>query len=142
MEKLFGVPIDTFMIVLVGLLALGLLVLAVIALRDRVVFKMAVRNIPRRKAQSTLIIVGLMLATLLFSASFSTGDTMTHSIRLSALEDIGSVDEVVIPTDRDAAGRLPYFSDEQAAVVARTGARSRGGVGSQRAGGRPSGPTA
>jgi putative ABC transport system permease protein len=82
MESLFGIPIDQVAAALVGVFFLGVVVIAVIALRNRVVFKMAVRNIPRRRAQSTLIVVGLMLATLLFSASFTTGDTLAHSIRV------------------------------------------------------------
>ena len=60
-----------------------------------------------------------MLATLLFSASFSTGDTMTHSLRMTMLDDIGPVDEIVQGTDRDAAGRLPYFSDSLAGSITR-----------------------
>ncbi|HEY6690896.1 MAG TPA: FtsX-like permease family protein, partial [Rubrobacter sp.] len=66
-----------------------------LALRDRTSFRMAVRNIPRRKAQSALIVAGLMLATVLFSAAFTTGDTLTNSLRVQALESIGRVDVVV-----------------------------------------------
>ncbi|MFC1994325.1 ABC transporter permease [Chloroflexota bacterium] len=69
--------------------------MGVIALRNRVMLKLALRNIPRRRAQTTLIVLGLMLATLLFSASFSTGDTLSHSIRLEALSQIGEIDVVV-----------------------------------------------
>ena len=117
MNKIFGLPMDTLMFALLVLFGLGVVVMAVVALRDRVILKMAVRNIPRRPAQSSLIIVGLMLATLLFSASFSTGDTMTHSLRMAMLSDIGPVDEIVQATDRDAAGRLPYFSDSRAGAI-------------------------
>ena len=117
MEKLFGLPIDTVMYALLILFGLAVAAMAVVALRDPVILKMAVRNIPRRPAQSSLIIVGLMLATLLFSASFSTGDTMTHSLRMAMLREIGPVDEIVQGTDRDAAGRLPYFTDSLAGSI-------------------------
>src|SRR3712207_6863716 len=70
-------------------------ILAFLALRDRTSFRMAVRNIPRRKAQSALIVTGLMLATVLFSAAFTTGDTLTTSLRAQALANIGRVDVVV-----------------------------------------------
>src|SRR3712207_6288329 len=70
-------------------------ILAFLALRDRTSFRMAVRNIPRRKAQTALIVAGLMLATVLFSAAFTTGDTLTTSLRTQALENIGRVDVVV-----------------------------------------------
>jgi len=111
MESLFGIPIDQVAAALVGVFFLGVVVIAVIALRNRVVFKMAVRNIPRRRAQSTLIVVGLMLATLLFSASFTIGDTLAHSIRVEVLAVSGHVDEAVRSDLRDDSGRRDLFDD-------------------------------
>ena len=37
-----------------------------------------------------------MLATVLFSAAFTTGDTLTNSLRIQALENLGRVDVVVM----------------------------------------------
>ncbi len=133
MDKIFGVPLDSFMVVFLVMFAIGLLAMTVVALRDRVVFKMALRNLPRRPPQTVLIIVGLMLATLLFSASFSTGDTMTHSIRLQTLSGIGAVDEVVQGATRDASGRYPYFDAALAgrirdALGAASGGDGRSGI--------------
>ena len=54
MEKLFGLPIDTVMVALLILFGLAVGAMAVVALRDPVILKMAVRNIPRRPAQSSL----------------------------------------------------------------------------------------
>lgn len=99
MEKLFGIPINQLMITLLIIFGVGVAITALVALRNRVAFRMAVRNIPRRKAQTVLIVLGLMLGTLLFSASFTTGDTLTHSIRMQALDSIGEVD-VVVETDK------------------------------------------
>ncbi len=110
MEKIFGVPIDQFMLVFLGLFLAAGLVTTVVALRSRVAFRLAVRNIPRRPTQTALIVLGLMLATLLFSAAFSTGDTMTHSLRVQALDDIGEVDVIVRGRD-DGSGRRPYFDE-------------------------------
>jgi putative ABC transport system permease protein len=95
MDTLFGIPTNQLTLVLLGVFAAGVLILASLALRDRTSFRMAVRNIPRRKAQSALILAGLMLATVLFSAAFTTGDTLTNSLRVQALESIGRVDVVV-----------------------------------------------
>src|SRR5215204_1536202 len=95
METLFGVPAQQLMWVLLAVFGAGALVLILSALRNRVAFKMAVRNIPRRKSQSVLIVIGLMLATMLFSASFTTGDTLTNSLRVQALQNIGQVDVAV-----------------------------------------------
>lgn len=76
-------------------LGIGALVIVVVSLRNPVLFKMGVRNITRRPAQTSLIVLGLMLTTLLFSAALSTGDTMNYSIRKSALDQLGPVDEIV-----------------------------------------------
>ena len=110
MEKLFGIPMDQLAVGLVAFFLAGTAVIAFLALRNRVMFKMAVRNIPRRRAQSALIVVGLMLATLLFSASFATGDTIAHSFRIEILRAIGQVDEIVQPESVDAAGRGTFFA--------------------------------
>ena len=95
METLFGIPTNQLTLVLLAVFAAGALILAFLALRDRTSLRIAVRNIPRRKAQSALIVTGLMLATVLFSAAFTTGDTLTTSLRAQALANIGRVDVVV-----------------------------------------------
>jgi putative ABC transport system permease protein len=124
-DEIFGVSTDRLLSVLLVLFAVGTLVLAASALRNRVAFKMALRNIPRRKSQTALIVFGLMLATLLFSASFTTGDTLTNSIRNEALGQIGRVDVVVktdAPDSSDQFGPSPatrddYFDESVAAEV-------------------------
>ena len=115
METLFGVPIGTLTAVLSVIFLIGAAFFAILALRNRVMFKVALRNIPRRRAQSLLIVVGLMLATVLFSASFGTGDTLAHSIRTLALERIGMVDVLVFPGSSQEEGE--YVSDDTLAEV-------------------------
>ncbi|MBI2854911.1 MAG: FtsX-like permease family protein [Chloroflexi bacterium] len=109
MAKLFGIPINQFMTATLVLLAFGVAIMLVLALRDRVTFKLAVRNIPRRRTQTALVVMGLMLATLLFSASFATGDTLTHSMRVHAVDQLGQVDVVVRADVRETSGRPTYF---------------------------------
>jgi putative ABC transport system permease protein len=95
MDELFGVPTQQLTRVLLGVFAASALIFVVLAARGRTSFTMAVRNVPRRKTQTALIVTGLMLATLLFSAAFTTGNTLTNSLRAQALENIGRVDMVV-----------------------------------------------
>ena len=116
MDKLFGIPIDLLLTILLAVFGIGAALLAFSAVRNRVAFKMAARNIPRRRAQTALIVLGLMLATLLFSASFVTGDTLTNSFRTMFTASLGEVDVQVksdapsenamqmgnVPTSRDA----------------------------------------
>src|ERR671914_536571 len=108
MDTLFGIPTNQLTLVLLGVFAAGALILASLALRDRTSFRMAGRNIPRRKAQSALIVAGLMLATVLFSAAFTTGDTLTNSLRLQALENIGRVD-IVVRAEQPESGSAVAF---------------------------------
>src|SRR5918992_2789856 len=108
MDELFGIPTNQLTLVLLGIFAAGALILASLAARDRISFRMAVRNVPRRKAQSAFIVVGLMLATVLFSAAFTTGDTLTNSLRIQALENIGRVD-VVVRAEQPESGSAVAF---------------------------------
>lgn len=107
MDTLFGVPIEQLMWILLAIFGAGALVLGFSALRNRVAFKMAARNIPRRKTQSVLVVAGLMLATLLFSASFTTGDTLTNSIRNQALEFVGETDVIVRAEAAESSNEIP-----------------------------------
>ena len=103
MDTLFGVPTQQLMWILLAVFGAGATIIVLSALRNRVAFKMAARNIPRRKSQAVLIVVGLMLATMLFSASFTTGDTLTNSLRVQALQNIGQVDVAVKPDAPEAS---------------------------------------
>jgi putative ABC transport system permease protein len=96
MNVIFGVQATSIMFVLVVVFAMCLSAGAWIALRQRVVFRLGVRNLPRRPAQTALIVVGLMLSTLIISAAFTTGDTLNYSIRSAAWDLCGHVDEIVL----------------------------------------------
>ena len=63
MDTIFGVPADTLMFMLLGLLALIFLGVGLTAVRYPLPFRLGIRNIPRRKSQTLLIVVGLALST-------------------------------------------------------------------------------
>ena len=117
METLFGIPIGTLTVVLTVVFLVAASITGYFALRNPVVLKMAVRNIPRRRAQTVLIVVGLMLATLLFSASFATGDTLAHSVRVLVVKNLGHLDETVFSEERDASGVRAFMPEETADAV-------------------------
>jgi putative ABC transport system permease protein len=86
--------------VMIGLLSavgLILLYLLVLAVRNPVLVKIGLRNIPRRPAQSVLIVVGLTLSTVIILSSLAIGDTLTYSVRSSAVQAYGRIDEIVAP---------------------------------------------
>jgi putative ABC transport system permease protein len=92
MESLFGIPMDNVMAYTLGMTIVVLLIVAVLAWRKPVLARLAMRNIPRRRSQTILIILGLMLATLLITAAFGTGDTLTYSVRKSFTTFLGGTD--------------------------------------------------
>ncbi|HEU5009241.1 MAG TPA: FtsX-like permease family protein [Gaiellaceae bacterium] len=97
MREVFGIPVDTLLVILTVALAVTGLVLGVLALRNRVLVKLAVRNVGRRRARSALIVVGLMLGTAIIAAALVTGDTMNNTIRATAVETLGPTDETIAP---------------------------------------------
>ena len=122
MDNIFGMPMESFTGVVVGLFIVCVAIMVVIGLRHRVAVRVGLRNLPRRRTQTALIVFGLMLATLLFSVSFSTGDTLTNSFRQQALDGLGEVDVLVQGEPVEGQGRLPYFDervlDDVAAALA------------------------
>ena len=120
MESLFGVPMGTLMVILLIAFAAVLSVVAVLALRNRVLLKLSLRSIPRRRGRTALIVLGLMLGTLIISAAFGTGDTMTHTVRSTVLNSLGNIDEVISEKGADtgnaffvqAEADINYFDEE------------------------------
>ena len=113
MEELFGVPMDTIMVVLLAMFLPVLAGIGVMAWRNRVMLKLGLRNIPRRKSQTALIIFGIMISTLIMAAAFGTGDSITYSIRKNAIGALGTIDEIIVSAradESDTIGSFNYFS--------------------------------
>ncbi|MEX1253408.1 MAG: FtsX-like permease family protein [Dehalococcoidia bacterium] len=113
MQEVFGIPMSTIMFVVVAIFALSLLSVAYIFISNRVMFKMGLRNLPRRGLQTGLVVMGLMLATLIITAAFTTGDTVDYSISNLAYDDLQRSDLGVTfaDVDEDKGGDPVYFSD-------------------------------
>ncbi|MGE3960650.1 MAG: ABC transporter permease [Dehalococcoidia bacterium] len=102
MDSLFGIPLTSILAVLVVLVAGIFGLLGWIGWRNPLLVKMGLRNLTRRKTQTVLIVIGLMLSTLIISAAFATGDTVGYSITNTIYNDFGEADVIVV-FDRDAA---------------------------------------
>jgi putative ABC transport system permease protein len=89
---------NTIMIWMLAIFIIVTVVVAIFALINPLFFKMGLRNIPRRRAQTILIIVGLMLSTVIITSAFGTGDTISYSVRQSAISGLGNVDEAIFHT--------------------------------------------
>jgi putative ABC transport system permease protein len=94
MNDIFGLSMTYVMIGLLCVLGVAFAVIGWVLVRNRIMFLVGVRNIPRRRAQTILIIVGLMLSTLIISTAFSIGDTAEYSITNQAYDRLHSVDEI------------------------------------------------
>ena len=84
----------------IGLLAIVLVILGIVLLQSLarpVLAKIGLRNIPRRPAQSILIVIGLTLSTLIIVSALSIGDTLSYSVQRQAITAYGNVDEIIAP---------------------------------------------
>ncbi|MCH8987345.1 MAG: FtsX-like permease family protein [Chloroflexi bacterium] len=112
MEELFGVSMNAIMAVLLAVFLPLIAVVAYMAWRNPVMLKLGLRNIPRRKSQTALIIVGIMMSTLIMAAAFGTGDSITYSIRKNAIDRLGTIDEIIVSaraSESDTIGSFSYF---------------------------------
>lgn len=95
MNELFGLSMTVIATGCVVITAFIFLFIAWIAFRNPVMFKTGLRNIPRRKMQTGLIVVGLMLSTLIITAAFGTGDTLAKSVTNEVYGILGPADEFI-----------------------------------------------
>src|ERR1700694_653784 len=104
MQDLFGIPMNSIMLVLLALLGIAMACVGYVVVRNRIMFFIGLRNIPRRPAQTVLIIVGLMLSTLIISTAFTTGDTVDHSLTATSFRLLGHVDMFIRPQGEGREG--------------------------------------
>ena len=95
MKELFGLAMSDLLIGVVVLLIIVGVVVASLAWRHPLLFKLGIRNLPRRRAQTVLIVLGLTISTLIISAAFTTGDTFSSSLRNIAFEITGPIDHTI-----------------------------------------------
>ena len=102
MTKLFGVPVGSLAVTLGCLVVLALAVVSALAVRNRVLFKLGVRNMARRRARTAIIVGGLMLGTMIIASALGFGDIMSSTARTSVITSWGQTDEVVSARAVDA----------------------------------------
>jgi putative ABC transport system permease protein len=112
MRELFGMPMIGLAVGLPAALALAGLALLLLAWKSPVLVRIGVRNIPRRRTQSVLIVLGLMLSATIITASLGVGDTVNYSIEREVVLALGHTDEVVRSRDIRVFGS-DYFPVER-----------------------------
>jgi putative ABC transport system permease protein len=107
MQELFGIPMGPLAAVLAVVLAVVVGAVAALAFRNRVFFKLGVRNVRRRRGRTALIVGGLMLGTTIIASALASGDTMSHTIRTSAIRSLGATDELVSVKGAEVEAAVP-----------------------------------
>lgn len=132
MNEIFGLPANTLLYILLGLTALIALGTLFTALRYPLAFRLGIRNLPRRKSQTGLIVAGLALSTLIITSALGIGDTVDYSVKSGVYADLGAIDAQIgasaveaqsgfslgssAPLQSGAAGE--WFDESAAATVA------------------------
>lgn len=91
-------------------------VVTFLLLRRPVLRRLALRQIARRPTEAALVVIGSLLGTTLIVASMAVGDSLDRSVRQTAYDVLGPIDETVrsasLAVGDDAAARLePLASD-------------------------------
>ncbi len=73
----------------------ALLLVALVALRHRILAAVAIRNTKRRPRQTILIVLGLLVGSALVSAAFVTSDSMEYAIVQATYDSFLEIDETV-----------------------------------------------
>jgi putative ABC transport system permease protein len=77
--------------------------IAYLAARRPILFRMAIRNAARRPRQTLTVIAGLMIGTAIISSALVAGDSAGSAIRGAVLDSLGHIDETV------AIEAFPFF---------------------------------
>ena len=78
-----------------------------LVVRQPVLRWLALRQVARRPTEALLVVLGAVLGTALMVASLAVGDSLDRSVRQSAYEVLGPIDEYVRTADPVRAPRSP-----------------------------------
>ncbi len=77
------------------IVAVAFAVILVLGARRRILFRLAMKNIARRRRLAAIVILGLLVGTALMSSALVVGDTLEYIFTEDVLQRWGLVDEVV-----------------------------------------------
>ena len=86
------------------IVAVTLLSVAVLGFKNKILFKMGVRNFSRRPKETVIVVIGLLVSTAIISGSLIAGETVNYIIEKATYDALGTVDETV------AAGGQNFFN--------------------------------
>jgi hypothetical protein len=92
-------------LVIFSIFAVIIIIVSVLAIRRRVLFKMGARNFVRHRTHSMLVVAGLLIGVSIISGAMVTGDSINNFIVKSTYHSLDLVDVEV------ATNRSTYFND-------------------------------
>jgi ABC-type lipoprotein release transport system permease subunit len=99
----------------------AVLILAGLSMNNPLLWKMGIRNILRHRAQTLMMLCGLLLSSIFLTVSFGLQDSFSHSVAADRLTKVGDVDEAVTGTfTQDQLNSALTHIRQQAAVRAAT----------------------
>lgn len=90
------------------IVAIVLVAVALLAVRKRIFYRMAIRGISRRKKYAVIVVCGLLIATAMISGSLVAGDTLDYIITREIMTQTQGVDVVVSALNE--TGEATYFN--------------------------------
>lgn len=103
MNTIFGLQADTLLLIL-GILMVAIIGIVIFtAIRYPLAFRLGVRNIPRRKSQTALVVTGLALSTLIITSALGIGDIVDYSVKSEVYQDLGAIDQQISTNRIDTA---------------------------------------
>lgn len=87
------------------------IIVGILALRNPFLRKMAARNLARRKGNTAIVVIGLLIGTAIVTSSFVMGDTMGFVFENAINEQLGEIDELVhTPGGNQSSSETGLFS--------------------------------
>jgi len=93
---------------LLGIFFVILFIITIVMFKNKIIFRLGIRNIFRRKGFAAIVILGLMVGTGIISSSLVIGDTMDNMIETEILKSFYTTDEIVV--GRKPTGESDFFS--------------------------------
>lgn len=95
----------SYMLLFIVLLVLGIIALQ--GLRMRILAKMGLRNVTRRKLNTVIVVLGLMIGTTIISSALIIGDTLENMYTKGVYDEYHETDEIIYTFDQ--SGSLGFF---------------------------------
>ena len=78
-----------------GMVVALLLLVALLALKNKTMFKVGVRNLTRRPKSAAIVFAALLISTAIISGSLVASDSLNYAVVRATYDALGNVDEIV-----------------------------------------------